>query len=397
MRHPVLTIFYQFNPWQTTIGGIQTIISYFIKYAPNEFKLQLVGTGADPTMPVGQWHEGEFAGKAIRFMPLFNLQDDNVRKIVPTTVKYTTALLGRKFTSDFMHFHRLEPTLAARNWASDKTFFIHNDIHTQMTAQDSKDAILWRHFPQAYFAMENLLVQQFTQILSCNSESAGLYQQRYPTIADRVALIKNAVDSDVFYPLSAEQREVQRQALAQRLKLSVDTRFMLFAGRLHPQKDPVLLIRSLAALNDPKVHLLIAGEGELAEATRNEIAHLGLTQQVTLLGSVKQADLADLHRLASLVVLTSAYEGLPLVVLEALACGTPIVTTRCGETPKFLTANSGVVCDERTPTAIANALRQVLLRPEAYPIEACIQVAQPHSARQIVGDVYSSMLERWRP
>jgi glycosyltransferase involved in cell wall biosynthesis len=397
MPNPVLTIFYQFNPWQSTIGGIQTIISYFIKYAPSEFKLQLVGTGADPNMAVGEWHEGEFAGKAIRFMPLFHLQDDNVRKIVPTTVKYTAALLGRNISSDFMHFHRLEPTLASRHWVSDKTFFIHNDIHQQMVAKDSKNAILWRRFPQAYFAMEDRLVRQFTQILSCNSESAALYQQRYPTIADRVGLIKNAVDSDVFFPLSRDERDARRQALAQRLNLAPATRFMLFAGRLHPQKDPLLLVRSLAALHDPQVHLLIAGEGELADLTRNEIAQLGLTSQVTLLGSVKPADLADLHRLASLVVLTSAYEGLPLVVLEALACGTPIVTTNCGETPKFLTPDSGVVCNERTPTAIAAALRQVLQRPESYPLEACIRVAQPHSARQIVGDVYNGMLARWRP
>jgi glycosyltransferase involved in cell wall biosynthesis len=397
MINPVLTIFYQFNPWQSTIGGIQTIISYFIKYAPQEFELQLVGTGADPNLAVGQWHECEFAGKAVRFMPLFNLQDDNVRKIIPTTVKYTAALLGRQFASDFMHFHRLEPTWVARHWSGDKTFFVHNDIQQQMAAPDSKDAILWRHLPQAYFAMEKLLVQQFTQILSCNSESAALYQQRYPTIADRVALIKNAVDEAVFYPLLPDQRIVQRQALAQRLNLPADTQFMLFAGRLHPQKDPLLLIRSLAALADPKVHLLIAGDGELAQATRNEIAQLGLTRQVTMLGSVKPADLADLHRLASLVVLTSAYEGLPLVVLEALACGTPIVTTHCGETPKFLTENSGVVCEERTPAAIAMALRQVLEHPEQYPIAACTQVAAPHSARQIVGDVYNSMLARWRP
>jgi glycosyltransferase involved in cell wall biosynthesis len=397
MRHPVLTIFYQFNPWQSTIGGIQTIIGYFIKYAPSEFELQLVGTGADRQLPIGQWSDQEFAGKAIRFMPLLHLPDDNVRKLIPTTVKYTRALLGHQFTSDFMHFHRLEPTVASRHWVGDKTLFIHNDIHQQMNAQDGKQAMLWRHFPQAYFAMENLLVKQFTQILSCNSESAGLYQDRYPKIADRVALIKNAVDTDRFYPLTPDQRITQRQALARRLSLAPETRFMLFAGRLHPQKDPVLLIQSLAALNDPNVHLLIAGEGELAAATRAEIAKLGLTPQVTMLGSVKPTDLADLHRLASLVVLTSAYEGLPLVVLEALACGTPIVTTRCGETPKFLTAQSGVICSERTPVAIADGFRQILQHPAAYPIDACTQVAQPHSARHIIGDVYSSMLQRWRP
>jgi hypothetical protein len=53
MEKPVLTIFYQYNPWHATIGGIQTVISLFIKYAPNEFEVRLVGTGNDPSQPIG--------------------------------------------------------------------------------------------------------------------------------------------------------------------------------------------------------------------------------------------------------------------------------------------------------------------------------------------------------
>lgn len=395
MRKPILTIFYQFNPWHTTIGGIQTVITLFIKYAPSEFEVRLVGTGNAPTEPIGKWQEAELAGRAIHFFPLFTLQDDNVRKLVPTTVKYTAALIGRYFASDFMHFHRLEPTLAALHWPGDKTLFIHNDIHTQMKAVRNKNAILWRRFPGAYFAIESLLVNQFTQILSCNSESLELYRQRYPTLSERIAYIKNTVDNEIFYPLPLEKREVGRRNLAQRLGLAEDTRFILFAGRLHPQKDPILLVRSIEALNEPNVHLLIAGNGELADEVRSEIARLKLSERITMLGAVNQVELADLHRICSAFVLSSAYEGLPLVVLEALACGTPVVTTRCGETPNLLCADSGVVCEERTPGAIADALRQVLLHPENYPMTSCVRTAQPYGARTVVTDVYSEMWERW--
>jgi glycosyltransferase involved in cell wall biosynthesis len=395
MRKPVLTIFYQFNPWHSTIGGIQTIISLFIKYAPSEFEVRLVGTGKDPTQPLGKWQEAELAGRAVQFLPLLTLQDDNVRSLVPTTIKYTAALLGRSFASDFMHFHRLEPTVAALNWPGDKTLFIHNDIQTQMKSVGNKNAILWRRFPAAYFALEGMLVNQFTQVFSCNTESLELYRQRYPTIAERVAYVKNTVDNEIFYPFALEEREEGRYKLIQRLGLAKDTRFVLFAGRLHPQKDPILLVRSIAALNEPNIHLLIAGEGELADEIRSEINQLGLSKRVTMLGGVKQAELAELHRICNAFVLTSAYEGLPLVVLEALACGTPVVTTRCGETPKLLSADSGIVCEERTPDAIADALRKVLLHPEDYPIESCVQAAQPYNARTVVRDVYSEMWLRW--
>ncbi len=395
MRKPVLTIFYQFNPWNTTIGGIQTLINTFIKYAPSEFKVRLVGTGNDTSLPLGRWQEAEFAGKEISFLPLFTLQNDNIRSLIPTTLKYTTALLGRYLASDFMHFHRLEPTLAALNWQGEKTLFIHNDIRTQMQAAGTKKAILWRRFPAAYFALESLLVRQFSQILSCNTDSAEFYQQRYPSVRDRIAYIKNSFDDQVFYPLTREEREAKRRELSARLGLVEETRFVLFAGRLHPQKDPILLVRAFAALNDPNVHLLIAGDGELAAEVRGEIVRLGLSSRVTMLGAIAQAELAQLHRTCNAFVLSSAYEGLPLVALEALASGTPVVTTRCGETPKLLTANSGIVCWQRDPVCIAEQMRKILLHIDDYPIESCVQIAQPYAASTVVRSVYSEMLSRW--
>lgn len=395
MRKPVLTIFYQFNPWQASIGGIQTIIRSFVKYAPDEFEVRLVGIGNDPTQPLGSWQDAEFAGRAIRFMPLFTLKNDNVRQLIPTTIKYTAALLGRHFESDFIHFHRIEPTLAAVKWTGEKTLFVHNDIQQQVNSQDNKDAILWRRFPAAYFALERFLVRQFDQIYSCNTSSLQYYQQRYPEIANRVSYIRNTFDNEIYYPLTLEKREQGRRTLAQQMDLAEDTRFVLFAGRLHAQKDPVLLVKSFAALNEPNVHLLIVGEGNLKDELLGEINLSGLSDKVTMLGALSQGELAELQRVCSVFVLTSAYEGLPLVVLEALACGTPVVTTRCGETPNFLSPRSGIVCQERTPSVVADALRRVLHNPEDYPMKACIQVAEPYSASTVVSSVYSGCIERY--
>ncbi|MBD2531232.1 glycosyltransferase family 4 protein [Nostoc flagelliforme FACHB-838] len=395
MHKPVLTIFYQFNPWYSTIGGIQTLINTFIKYAPNEFEVRLVGTGSDRTQKVGKWQEAELAGREISFFPLFTLENDNFRSLIPTTLKYAAALVGHSFASDFMHFHRLEPSLAALNWQGEKTLFIHNDIQTQIKAAGDKNAILWRRFPAAYFALESLLVRQFSQVFSCNTDSAQLYRQRYPSMGDRVKYIKNSFDNEIFYPLSRTEREAQRHELAKRLGLSEETRFILFAGRLHPQKDPILLVRAIAALNEPHTHLLIAGDGELAADIRTEIAQLGLSNRVTMLGALPIEDLAQLHRISNVFVLSSAYEGLPLVVLEALASGTPVVTTRCGETPKLLATDNGVVCEVRSPECLADSLQQIILHPENYPSTSCVRAAQPYAARTVMRDVYSGMFTRW--
>jgi glycosyltransferase involved in cell wall biosynthesis len=330
-------------------------------------------------------------------MPVLRLANDNVRGLIPTTLKYTLALIGKRFTSDFMHFHRIEPTLATWNWSGDKTLFIHNDIHQQMVSPNAKQAILWRRFPKAYFALEQRLIQQFNQVFSCNSESALHYQQQYPAIASKVSLIRNTVDNEVFYALPEAEQDQLRVQRAHQMGLPEDTKFILFAGRLHPQKDPLLLVNAIAALQSPNAHLLIAGHGELADPLKAEIERLGQAQRITLLGAVNPAELAHLHRLSSVFVLTSSYEGLPLVVLEALACGTPIVTTQCGETPKLLTPESGLVCSDRSPSAIADALQEVLHHPERYPSHACIQAAQPYSASDVIHSVYHDMLQRWQP
>ncbi|WP_254565654.1 glycosyltransferase family 4 protein [Oscillatoria sp. HE19RPO] len=395
MSKPVLTIFYQFNPWQSSIGGIQTVIRSFIKYAPDEFVVRVVGTGL-PGSALGIWESTEYAGRAIEFMPVIAVGEDNVRKLIPTTIAYGASLLRQNFASDFMHFHRIEPTLASLNWAGDKTLFIHNDIRKQMDRSLGGKAILWQRFPGVYFAVEKLLIRQFEQVYSCNSESAQHYREAYPELAARVAFLKNGFDPESFYPEKREERELKRRELAQELGLAETVRFLLFAGRLHPQKDPVLGIQAIAALADPQVHLLIAGAGELEEQMRREIQGLNLGDRITLLGAVNSDRLAQLYRVASAFLLSSVYEGLPVTVLEALACGTPVVTTDCGETPKLLSAESGIVCKERTASAIADGLRRVLANPDLYSSEACMRTVQPYSAPSIVQEVYRQMLHRWQ-
>ncbi|WP_208339775.1 glycosyltransferase family 4 protein, partial [Aetokthonos hydrillicola] len=143
------------------------------------------------------------------------------------------------------------------------------------------------------------------------------------------------------------------------------------------------------------IHLLIAGDGELAGEVRAEIGRLGLSDRVTMLGAIAQAELAPLHRISSAFVLSSVYEGLPLVALEALASGTPVVTTQSGETPKLLLSGSGIVCGERTPTSLADALRKILQHPDDYPIDSCVQSAKPYAASNVIRDVYNAMLHRW--
>ena len=394
-KKPILTIFYQFNPWCSSIGGIQTFISSFLKYAPPEFEVRLVGTGGKDSI-IGIWQEKEFAGRKIKFMPVIKVENDDIRHLIPTTLKYTATLFKHNFASDFMHFYRVEAALAAYRWQGEKTLLVQNDIQKQMDPVAGNNAILWQKFPQAYFALESLLIKQFNYIYSCHTETAEFYRQKYPNLAEHTKYLKNTVDEEIFYPLSFAEREQKRKTLAREMGLSETTRFILFAGRLHPQKDPLLLVEAFAALDIPNIHLLIAGAGELENELQAKINSLGLPERVTMLGAVPQLKLAALHQLSSIFVLSSVYEGLPFAVLEALSCGTPVVTTDSGETSDFLASDSGIVCRARTRKSIAEALRKILQNPEDYPSSACARTAKPYSAKAVVRDVYQSMYQRWQ-
>ncbi|MEO1635739.1 MAG: glycosyltransferase [Cyanobacteria bacterium J06631_9] len=397
-----LSIFFQLDPFNPTIGGIQTCIKYILKYAPSAIRVQLIGI-TQSHAKVGQWQTAELHGREFDFLPLLYVADDNIRGIVPTTVKYALALrkyLQRhRIDSEFYQFHRIEPTVFTRGLSGTKLLYIHNDIYQEIKG-GNKGGILWKRFPWAYFALERRLVSQFDRILSCNSQSAQLYREQYPAIAERVSYLPNTYDSELFYPLSPAEKQQAKGQLAQALNLPEDTRFILFAGRLHPQKQPELLIQSLAQLNQSDTvsqnHLIIVGKGELEEDVRREMERLNVSSQVTFIGSLPQHELAELYRTCDLFVLTSAYEGLARSSLEALACGTPVVTTRAGETPNFLEKDSGLVCADHRPETIASDWQQVLTHPEAFPSEACQRVARPYEASHVVQSLYGELLANWQ-
>ena len=241
MRKPVVTVFYQFDPWSNSLGGIQTVIRSFIKYAPETFEVRLVGTQVENRGKPGQWQSTELGGRSLQFMPLFTQTKENGKSLIPDSVRYAAGLFRRNLASDFMHFHRIEPTLATRHWRGDKTLFVHNDIQQQIQPSHRKGSILWQYFPAAYFAIERQVIPQFTEILSCNSASTAFYKQQYPSRADRVQYLRNTVDNQMFFPLSPPDRNQARINFARSRGLADSTQFVLFAGRLHAQKDPLLL------------------------------------------------------------------------------------------------------------------------------------------------------------
>jgi glycosyltransferase involved in cell wall biosynthesis len=130
--------------------------------------------------------------------------------------------------------------------------------------------------------------------------------------------------ADVFRPLDARRREDVRRRF-----LPSGGVLLLNVKRLHPLADQATLLTAFARIAKrwKDAVLLIVGMGESESALRQQAARLGLAERVRFLGLVPNAEVAALQGAADLFVLSSTLEATPTVVLEALAAGTPVVST----------------------------------------------------------------------
>ncbi len=143
---------------------------------------------------------------------------------------------------------------------------------------------------------------------------------------------------------------------------------ILFVGRLDGQKEPLLWVRAASTLGPifPTARFAMIGDGPLRGEVERAAAESGLGDRLRLLG--RRDDVAELLIDANLLLMTSAYEGLPLVVFEAMSLGVPVVATDAGGTRECVRPPFGrLVAPGATPGAFAEAVRSTLDAERAAP------------------------------
>lgn len=167
----------------------------------------------------------------------------------------------------------------------------------------------------------------------------------------------------VYKPMTPLNLETFHAAGASRVHRPDGAR-ILFVGRLGRQKDPALLIEAfdLAHRQLPELRLRIVGGGPEADSVRRAVATRGLAEHVTLDGAIAQPELPDLYLSADVLLLTSFYEGLPRVFLEAAATGLPIVSSPVAGALE-IAADAPVAIASRSAPALAAELVRVVRDP----------------------------------
>jgi len=157
---------------------------------------------------------------------------------------------------------------------------------------------------------------------------------------ERVVSLRNGVDLDLFQPI--ERNPAQPFTL-------------VTVGHLVPVKAQELIVGALPLL--PGVRLVVAGDGPNRGMLESLARSLGVSERVEFLGAVPQSALRAHYGAADAMVLASSREGWANVLLESMACGTPVVASRVWGTPEVVAApEAGVLMAERSPQGVADAI-----------------------------------------
>jgi D-inositol-3-phosphate glycosyltransferase len=187
----------------------------------------------------------------------------------------------------------------------------------------------------------------------------GWAAQHLPaTLGREVERVPKGVDGALFRP--------DGPSLRRSLRLE-QTRVVITVARLVPLKNLALLLDAVAIVRNGGMpaHLVIVGDGPEAAALKQRAAALDLSDDVTFIGYLAQRDTPPAYRAADVFALSSDFDNSPNVVLEAMACGLPIVATDVGGVREFVAHGlGGAVVPPKDAAALASGLEQYLRSPE---------------------------------
>ncbi|HET9317511.1 MAG TPA: glycosyltransferase family 4 protein [Vicinamibacteria bacterium] len=260
--------------------------------------------------------------------------------------------------SDVVHVHSSTwmNQVAARLAHRHRRAYVLTHYGTEIWHHDGKDARFRRMNREAHH------VTFYSQAL--------LERARALDVPLRAASVVYPPVADEFHPLSPSERQVVRERYG-----VVDGPLLLNVKRLHPLADQATLLDAmdLVRRERPDARLFVAGSGEMEAPLKDQAARLGLGEAVRFLGLVPNAEVARLQAAADLFVLSSELEATPTVALEALACGTPVVSTDNpgGVELSAIFGDDVAVVPRKDPAALASAvLRRLAARRRTLPASA---------------------------
>jgi alpha-maltose-1-phosphate synthase len=193
---------------------------------------------------------------------------------------------------------------------------------------------------------------KISQKITAVSRTVAAELSYYGVDSSSVDVLNNGVNSQIFYP--------------RKLGTPSSEKYILYVGVLRARKGLFDLIECAAILSKirPSVKFIICGSGPLKEKIIRVVKEKGLEKQVIFPGWISRTELIRLIQNATIQVIPSHYEGLPTVLLEAMACGLPVVATNIGGNNEVIKSGvNGLLIPAKQPNLMARALLKLLDDP----------------------------------
>jgi glycosyltransferase involved in cell wall biosynthesis len=245
--------------------------------------------------------------------------------------------------------------------------------------------VLTRHGPGASGTKEAWLLRGAARLLhayvAVSPEIGVLERERGFCPPGKISVIENGIQVEKF-----ERPSERRRAAREATGIPADAWLIGSVGRFAPEKDYPFLVRAAAPLLGPGARLLIVGDGPEMSKIRTEVLARGVAPFVSLPGL--RHDVPDMLAALDVFVLSSRMEGLPLVALEAMATGLPVVATAVGGLPNLITeGENGFLVpsgDEAALTGRLAALRDDPALARAVGDRARTRTREQYSGERMV-------------
>ncbi|MDP3888736.1 MAG: glycosyltransferase family 1 protein, partial [bacterium] len=185
--------------------------------------------------------------------------------------------------------------------------------------------------------------------------------ETYKVASNRITVTYPGYDKDRFnQKISSKEKERVRG------KYQISGEYILFLSTLKPSKNIEGLVQAFSLLKDQSLKLVIGGKkGWLFDSIFKRVKELGLTEKVVITDFVPDEDVPGLMAGASVFCLPSFWEGFGIPVVEAMACGVPVVVSNRGSLPEVV-GEGGVVIDSSQPKSIAQGIEKALKEKEEF-------------------------------
>jgi len=349
-------------------GGISNFVRSFVRHMPDDFAVSIASIAGAGDAYERNWRNETLAGREVRFMPVAGLP---VTRRAPHTPVKASAMWG------LLKARRHVPTRGAvvqvHAPAMDLPLLLRRAqvIRVVHNAPDNLAAhssgTSWRHFGWALRRIEESSFRRAQRVFFVDRATYQRYAARDDD-GEHMYYLPNGVDTAEFAPLTQAQRTSTRHDLALTLGVRENGPWLLFCGRLDRQKDPELLIatfaqaRRLAGLEDAQ--LIVVGRGPLQETTVESARAAGVGDAAHFVGPIEHDLLPRVMGASDALILSSAYEGAPFVVLEALASGLPVVSTAVGDVPLLVQhVRTGWIASTRSAAELARGVAWAVGQP----------------------------------